>query len=421
MLVRKLKIKNFLHLISLTSVIAWGIFSTSQVYALTQDFSTNSSNNLSEANLKSFSNGEISEEELEQIEEKPPEATIDLQLYQANTPVADSSEAERYPAFSKILQKILIRISGNTKVNELFPIKSALKNAENLIDQFSYVRTPSFELNAHFNPEQVNALLKKAGQPIFNKKRPSIVIWLVIRETDGNTHLVGSISEDTLGQDWEKTLHDSANTLSLPIVFPFGDIDDLSTISEKNLWNITPKTLIEASERYGTANILVLKMQTEKTNPCVTEWAFRPEGKHTIHWNENAKTCQVALDAGITKTLHDVFLFPTQKDTSQKAAPLPEPTQIIHLSIFHIQSAEDYQLILNDLQSQPGIMSVDIDKVTPVEVSYELHIKGNLNDIMNILATHQELQFLKKGADRNSIEYEFVGRPSANVWESEQQ
>lgn len=419
MRVRKFKIKNFLHLISLTCVIAWGMFSAPQVLALTQDFS--SSENLSESNLKNFRNGSISEEELVGIEEKPATPTIDLELYQASVPVPDSSEAERYPAFSKIMQTILIRISGNTKVNELPLIKSALKNAENLIDQFSYVRTPSFQLNAHFNPEQINDLLKKAGQPVFNQKRPSIVVWLIIRETDGNTHLVGSISEETLGQSWEKDLHDSADSFSLPIVFPFGDIDELSTISEKDLWKITPETLVDASERYGTANILVLKMQTEKTNPCITEWAFRPEGKHTVNWNESAKSCQIALDAGIAQTLHDVFLFPTKKNTLKKDTLPVEPTQIIYLSIFHIESAEDYQLILNDLQSQPGIITVDIDKVTPVEVSYKLHTKKNLNEIMDLLATHQELQFLKKGADRNSLEYEFVGRPSANIWELEQQ
>lgn len=411
-MVNKLKIKHFLKLISVTCAIVWGLLSAPQIFALTEDFSPNSSTSLSEANLQDFDKEQIPVEE----SKKPVKKPIDLQLYQASVPVADASEAERYPAFSKILQKVLIRISGDPKVNELTTIKSALKNAENYIEQFSYSRSPSFQLNAHFNPIQIDDLLKKSGQPIFNKQRPSIIIWLVVRDSDGNSHLVGSLSEDTLGQDWEKTLHESADTLGLPIVFPFDDVDDLSTISSNNLWSLTPETLAEASERYGTQNILLLKMQTDKTNPCVTEWALRPEEKDTIHWNEQAKTCQAALITGMETTLHNLFISPIKKNSLSTSQAPSLKTQIIHLSIFHIQSAEDYQLILNDLQNQPQIVEVEIEKVTPVEVSYVLHVKGSMDDIIHILSTHAELQLLRKDTP-NHIEYEFVGKPSANIWE----
>ncbi len=421
MRVRKLKIKHFVKLLSLTFGITWGLLSAPSILAATQDFSPDSPNSLSEANLKSFDNNNPIPDEVIK-EEKPEAPTIDLQLYQASVAVKDASEAERYPAFTKILQKVLVKLSGNPNINELASIKPSLKdkNSENLVEQFSYTRSPSFQLNAHFNPAQIDTLLQKAGQPIFNQKRPTILIWLIVRDTEGNSHLVGSLSEDTLGQDWAKTLHDSADTIGLPIIFPFDDVDDLSTISSNNLWELTPKKLLEASERYGATNILVLKMQTEKTSPCETVWALRPEGKSTIHWAEKAKTCQVALNSGIETALHNLFSPPTKKGKPQNNLQTVTPTQIVHLSIFHIQSAEDYQLILNDLQNQSSIVEVEIDKVTPVEVSYVLHVKGNLTDVINTLSTHSELQMLRKNEQNNSIEYEFMGRSSANIWEKQQ-
>lgn len=401
-------------------------------FAMAEDLSDNASASasLSEANLQSLSaadeeNQNPSEEfTTEDTEDEAP--ALDLQLYQANVTVTDSSETERDKAFPELLQKVLIKISANPKVGELPIIKPALKNAESFVEQFSYTHGNSLQLNAHFNADSVNALLVKAGQPVLNQQRPLVVVWLIIHETDGNNHLVGTLSEDTIGQDWAKTMHESADAIILPIVFPFGDLDDLSAISSDDLWTITPEKLRQASERYNTQDILVIKMSSKQTDPCISQWSFLSDDEDTFqetsNWKESAPTCQEALQKGLIQTLHRLFSPKTEKKPTENNEPpaVIEPIQTIHLSITHIQSAEDYQQVLNDLQEQPGIVDVEIEKVTPASVSYVLHVKGGLIHVVDILSNHPEIQFLQKNDRDNSLEYTFIGRASSNVWEVQQ-
>ncbi len=379
---------------------------------------------LADANLKSLSADTDNMQESQEKEETAEEHPIDLQLYQANIAVTDSSETERYQAFTKLLQSVLIKISANPKIIELPTIRSALKNAENFIDQFSYTHGNPTQLNAHFNVEQINTLLTKAGQPIFNQQRPPVIAWLIVHDADGSNHIVGSLSEDTIGQDWLKSMRESADMIGLPILFPFGDLEDLSTLSSKNLWKITPKKLSDVSIRYEAQNILLIKINADKTSPCTSEWSLLSEEEQNTHWDEKANTCQDSLQKGIAQTLHYLLLPPDKitenKATSLESLPTEEPIQTIHLSVTQIQSAEEYQQVLNDLQNQPNIVNVEIEKVTPARVFYTLQIKGNLTSVIDNLSRYSELQLLQKDEQKHTLEYTFAGKASANVWEEKQ-
>jgi hypothetical protein len=411
------KIKYLLRPL-LACIIVWGFVSVPQ--ALADDFSPDSSTSLTDTNLQSFSSND---ENTPQEIKAPPEAPkVDLQLYQANVPVTDSSDAERYKAFSASLKKILIKLSLNPKVDELPTVKSALteKNAENFVEQFSYGHAPLFQLNVHFNSDEINALLTKAKQPVLNQRRPSAVIWLIIHQVDGSDHIIGgALSEETLGADWVKSIHESADAIGFPILFPFGDLDDLSALPSKDLGKITPEKLREASERYGTENILVIKMVAKQAKTCSSQWSLLSEEDHSFDWQESAATCQVALQEGIIKTLRNLLLPTKEKEPKHSVTPPPEPIHIIHLSVIHIQSAENYQQVLDTLQNQPGVTDVEIEKVTPTQVSYTLKVKGNLTDITQALSNYSTLQLLQKNEQTNTVEYTFMGNPSTNVWEEQ--
>lgn len=351
--------------------------------------------------------------------ESYPEAP--LTLYQAELRVSDFSDTERLKAFPLLLQKVLIKVSANSKVNALPSIKTDIKNAESLVDQFSY--TKEMYLRASFNPEKVNALLKKAGQPVYNRERPLVIAWFFVQNNDGKTEMVSSFSENTALVNLSKSLKNFANDVGLPIVLPFGDLEDMSVLPDE-LWTTKATDLEQASKRYGTTVILMIKMKEGQTDPCNSNWSLLSENNDaqenpTLRWEESRSSCEASLQEGILKSLRQLLLVKKPMSTHQDETHA-QNIQIFHIIVTGIQSAKDYQIVLNTLEKQPGVLDVQIDNVMPSQVSYVLHAKATLSHFSEKMMNNSQFQLLQHDDVGNQLTYEFVSnRSSMDIWSAE--
>lgn len=371
--------------------------------------------------------------------EASPEAKIDSALYQAELIVKDSSDAERTKAFPALFEKVLIKISGNSKIANLSSIRLGLKQAEQYVEQFSYAHLPETEastdlpteessekitLRASFNQDKTNDLLKQAKQPIFNKIRPQVVVWFIVQEKDHKNEIVSNLSEEPLLFQLSESIQEAANTVGLPIVLPFGDLEDMSLLSADNLSTLSPKKIIHASKRYAPGAILVIKMNADKHNSCASDWSLLNKISNTTktpHWQESLASCKASLQDGMIQTLHDLMLQnqATHSLNDDLIGLDVKNVQEFHVSIANIQSVQDYQQVLNYLQKQPHIVDVQIEKASPSHVVYTVHFKGNLAGFEKNMQNDTRFQFLKKDIPSNTLAYEFVGESSSDIWRGE--
>lgn len=377
---------------------------------------------------ESLPNGSNGYEIVENHEEVPePAVTIDNSLYQASVPVKNTSDSERYKAFPQLLQKVLIKISVNPKIATLPIIKSSLKDAENFIEQFSYTRTSQTErtqmrLSANFEPDKINALLVKARQPVLNTTRSLVAVWFIIHQENGANDIAGTLSENADLVKLSKSLQESAETVGLPIALPFGDLEDLSALSTNNLWTITPKQLRKVSKRYAAKAILVIKMEAgEKLcqgQPNTSTWFLLINKNQSFQWEENLSTCETVLQDGMIQTVH--HLLSKNEEKSKETQPTHSQKQIIHVSVSRIHSAQDYQHVLEDLQKQPNVLDVQIEKVTPSSILYVIHIQDTLANFAESMTNSSQFQLLQKDMSKKRLEYEYLGQPSSDIWEENQ-
>lgn len=345
------------------------------------------------------------------------ESNIDLKLYKAEMLIPDSSEIERKKAFPLLLQKVLVRVSGNLKVSILPAIQAALKDPEPFIEQFSYANA---SLRVNFDSVKVDNLLKKANQLVLNTPRPLVLIWFVVHQIDGTNDVVNMMSENVFLTDLAKSLHETADIIGLPIALPFGDLDDISAISSDDLWKITPKKLQKASKRYDVDAILLVKMKAGQTDPCISRWSLLSSNaeKDPFFWKENQPTCAFALQDGMNQTLRNL-LAPNSEESAQKNQIATQKSMIIHVSVTNIQSAQDYQKVLDVLQNQSETMNVQIEKVTPSAVFYVLSIKNSLADFAKNLQKNTQFQLVQQNDAINQLEYEFIGQSYTDIWKGE--
>lgn len=189
------------------------------------------------------------------------EQTVDL--YQAESLVKSQSERQRSIAAKYMLENILIRVSGHGNVSQNAVIQQALKRAQQYIYEYSYAQTdeiladadgqavPASLIVMKFSPVLVEQLLRDAGLPFWPASRPSVLVWIVANEADGLQVLE---SEETWG-----TLKDTAQLRGLPIMSPLFDLEDHLALSAQALWDIDERAIRQASERYKTDAILVIR------------------------------------------------------------------------------------------------------------------------------------------------------------------
>jgi hypothetical protein len=115
-----------------------------------------------------------------------------LDLYQGEAQVSGPDEASRAQGIVVALEQVLEKVSANTQVASNPTVSAALGNAGRLMQRYEYRQELSRDtsgkpiattfLRVSFYPQSVDALLLRAGFPVWGRERPRVMIAL---ELDG--------------------------------------------------------------------------------------------------------------------------------------------------------------------------------------------------------------------------------------------
>ena len=115
-------------------------------------------------------------------------------LYQASAVVSSQSPKARIISQRDAFKKVLVKVSGNNTVLDHPQIKQAISKAADYVRQFQFGRNEDNEqfLLATFDEAKINKLLRRESLPIWGKRRPSILLWMVGEDSDTAVRRVGS-------------------------------------------------------------------------------------------------------------------------------------------------------------------------------------------------------------------------------------
>lgn len=183
--------------------------------------------------------------------------TVDI--YILDELVVNQSPEVRRKAASEALKTVLIRLSGDNKINQSPKLKSAINNATDYLDRYSYQSTDktltiagakqsATLLSMQFSANALKALLKQSALPIWSESRPEVLIWAA-SDRRGKKY-VGNNSS------MAKSLRSGAATRGLPIIFPVLDLEDRSALPVERLWALDDAKILAAAKRYDSNAVL---------------------------------------------------------------------------------------------------------------------------------------------------------------------
>ncbi len=192
-------------------------------------------------------------------------ATQAVELYTGSVTVANQGAGERARALPLALRQVLVKVSGDARVADNPGVTDALGQAGAIMLQTTYredvltgatgVQSKATTLLAEFDRAGVDAILRKAGRPIWTSDRPAVLAWLVIES--GAARQVASAGQSAaLG-----ALLRQAEHRGFDVVLPAWDYQDQGRAPIESLWLGQLSALRAASARYGTRTAVLARLR----------------------------------------------------------------------------------------------------------------------------------------------------------------
>ena len=321
-------------------------------------------------------------------------AVVVTGLYDVEFPVPDQSRQVRDAVFSKGLEEVLIRVSGNRSI--LKQVKPAAAAA--YVQQYSYVEhqpngtdsarapalsTPSaavsYLLKVQYSSGKIIALLRENGQPVWGDRRGKAVVWLAVR--DGNNRYVLKDSDASL---LKEALTQAAQRRGLPVIWPINDLKDQQQLRFTDLWAAFAKPVKAASKRYTNGPVIVGRLSWTG-NDWRGDWSLFVDGS-VYSWSVNGRDYATVIAEGVDLTAdkigkHYAVLERTDSD---------EPYVLV--KIVNIDSLKDYRKIQQFLKGLAAVRQTDLVHLDQEVVVFRIDLRGDVNDFVRLVALDRKLE-----------------------------
>ncbi|MUK91258.1 DUF2066 domain-containing protein [Aliivibrio fischeri] len=287
-------------------------------------------------------------------------------LYHTEVQLTGSDKAENI-AKQEGLVNVLIKVSGQTDIAQNEVIKKALTQSDRYVTQMSFVEYDDAPraMKLGYNSKMVLNLLTQSEQSIWETPRKSVLVWIV-NEYNYQRSIIWEQSNNSL----ITRIKEAANERGLPVMFPVGDFDDVTSIEIPDLWGNFKKPIADASERYNPQAILVVKVRGNSSSWTLFDTTPQYLPTTSTKPLEGRESGAVQL-ADMVNNVSDYF---AKKYTKNLGGVVSQSEMI---SIEGIHSTRAFFTIEKQLKQLNSVASVQVDTIQGNKVTYTLNLLGD--------------------------------------------
>ena len=298
-------------------------------------------------------------------------------MFDVEVRVPDQSRVVQDAAFTKGLQQVLVRLSGDSRVLQ----KLKLPPAGRYVRQFRYDKLTDvagssagaeqqLQLWVQYDAGKVETLLRENELPVWNAQRDDVVVWLAVR--DGFKHYILKHNDESL---IKHAVEQSAVTRGLPVIWPLMDAADRQRIRFADVWAGFKQPLLEASSRYAGGAVLAINL-TWSGNGWSSEWTLIDAGKSTHLLFDNVDYATV-ISQGMNRITDELGARYALLDAA-------DVTDVEHLRVElkGIDSVAEYKRAENMLQIIPAVKSAQLAGLFDDSAIFTIAVRTSVEDFV---------------------------------------
>ena len=287
-------------------------------------------------------------------------------LYHTEVQLTGSEKAEGL-AKKEGLVNVLVKVSGQQTIADNEVIKKALTQSDRYVTQMSFVDYDDAPraMKLGYNSKMVLSLLTQAEVGIWETPRKSVLVWIV-NEYNYQRSIIWEQSNNSL----ITRIKDAANERGLPVMFPVGDFDDVTSIEIPDLWGNFKKPIADASERYNPQAILVVKVRGNSS----TWTLFDSTPQYLVTTSKKSIEGRASGSVQLADMVNEVSDYFAKTYTKNLAAVASESETV---SIKGIHTTRSFFTIEKQLKQMNSIASVQVNTIQGDKVTYTLSLLGD--------------------------------------------
>jgi hypothetical protein len=306
-------------------------------------------------------------------------------LYEAEVPIADKSDASRDVGFGDALLRVITKVSGLPGVRSDPTIARALENPGRYVQQFRYRQASAGEapdskppeqhwrLWARFDGRVVDDLVRDAGLRVWGKVRPSVTVWIAVDQA-GRRRILGGEEAPELAA----IIRDAARQRGVPVVLPLLDLEDRSRIRVSDVWGGFSDRIQQASGRYQSNVIFTGRVY--RLLPTLWEGRFSLiAGDTEEEWSNQGDILELLLADGVNAMANRLaFRFAGPSGIAGAYG--------FGLIVSGVRNAGDYARALDYLNTLEQITDVSVTRVSADEVRFFVETRGGQDALLKVVA-----------------------------------
>ncbi len=269
------------------------------------------------------------------------------------SPGGAATEEDLARAYSLAMARVLVRVTGQRDVAMRSEAAPLMEQAEQFIQQFT---TRGEALWVAFDGPSLERAVAASNLPIWNRDRPSILVWLAVDRGGGARELIGADSEDPVKQQVEA----AAAARGLPLIWPLADSVDRSAATVADIWGGFGDRVAAASERYRAEVVLVGRLRGRSGQD--------PYGSWDLQSNAGIESWRGSVTGGLNQAAD--FLV-------SRLAAAPEVASITSLTVSNVHSVEAYSETLNYLERLTLIDDVQLRAASGDVFVFDVNVRGD--------------------------------------------
>ncbi len=326
----------------------------------------------------------------------PAAARIVDDLYSARVSVPDRSQASLDAAARDGLAEVLVKITGSREVLSLPVLDRAVRDARDLLQQFSYQSSndgSDSQIELSFNSETVRDLVIEAGAPLWTANRPQVLVWLVVDGPDGR-QLVDAENYPEVVASMQRAFE----RRGLPLVMPLFDLNDVVALSPGDAWRQRLAKIMQASARYPAEQILIGRAAALSGGRWLGDWLLY-DGRSRADRPVNAGSAAKFLESGVDLVAGVVagrFALTSSVAGSASGA---------RVEVNGVGNYSDYAAIVSWLESLELIEYANVEWLRDDRLTLRLVAQTDLQSLRPLIELNSRLVPDNRGGDGANLVY----------------
>ncbi len=330
------------------------------------------------------------------------------ELYRGVALVDDQGIVNQQVAMRKVLQDVLVKVSGSIDIVKHPAIRAVLKKSQGYVRQYKYVRDAErLQIAIDFEPKRINTLIKSAGFLPWTGRRPSTLLWLVEQNTTALERHRKIWAESSEVVD-TSSVRAAADKRGVTVILPIMDLEEQQGIDANDVWGRFDSVIMAASERYFAGRVVSARLyQSEDSKDQQWQLDWRLLNADSEQSGQYINRDKQAVVSWLINHITDLTVNTVKQQNSNEHIAM----KAIALKVNNLNSLKDYVQASNLLTGLTATRTIVLQSLSDTQAVFSISLASNVLDLQHELEMDGRLLKQKDEFGIPAEGLEFFWRP----------